>query len=277
MNIKKYRLLVFLISLTVLMSGCMGGDGSSYIEILSESSENRLPTTQPVQTTPTQNIEKSGTDSCEDIKDATLIDKCWLEQAKETMEVDFCEKMSNKLSDVYIQCLDNVARLTGAPDVCNKIPVSNRKESCLNIVCIIKGEPNREDCLNEQTTKTPKIPETTSTTLTASTTLVTPSTTSTTSTTMQPIVILELIDVEEVSNINGRLWVKGTVVNKGNTAANNVRVRIKLIGKTGGILKEMDSSKISEIAPGEQNPFNTIRTDFVSSAVERYDLSVFYD
>jgi|GEM_PF-2114735 len=113
-------------------------------------------------------------------------------------------------------------------------------------------------------------------TTTTSTSSTTTSTISTTTTTTLNIVKpdFEIIDQKEVVNVEEKLWISGRIKNNQAVEVYKVRAVLKIYNPAGKQLQIINSISIDIIAPDETVAFNTIKSDVVTSAIGRYELTV---
>jgi hypothetical protein len=106
------------------------------------------------------------------------------------------------------------------------------------------------------------------TTITATSTIIP------TTTTTEPKPTLELVDETIVDNVEDKFWLGGNVRNNGETEVFSVRVRLTLYNEMGSIMQTINSVAIDRIGPGETIEFNTIKSDKITTAVARYEVSI---
>lgn len=125
-----------------------------------------------------------------------------------------------------------------------------------------------------QTTTITLPPTTIVTTTTSSTTITTTSTTTSTTTTTEPQPTLEVVDETIVSNVNDMFWLGGKVRNNGESDVFSVKVRLTLYNEQGAVMQILNSLPIDQIQSNEAIEFNVIKSDKVTSAVARYEVSI---
>jgi hypothetical protein len=120
---------------------------------------------------------------------------------------------------------------------------------------------------------TSTLPPMTIATTTASTTTSTITlTTTTTIAVAKPT--LELVDETILDNVEDKFWLGGNVRNNGETEVFSVRVRLTLYNEMGSILQTINSVPIDRIGPGKTVVFNTIKSDKITIAVARYEVTI---
>jgi hypothetical protein len=83
------------------------------------------------------------------------------------------------------------------------------------------------------------------------------------------------LNIKEVENPDGKLWVSGSLRNNGELEVFDVQVRLTLFDRFGNLIGDpLNSNPIDKINPGETKAFNTIKATILKSNVNSYNLSV---